>query len=49
MARRRRTGLICYFVGAAITHVRVHDKAIAAPAALAALSVATLVLRVASA
>lgn len=42
-------GLTCYFLGAVITHVRAHDTAIGPPAALAALSVAALVLRVVSA
>ena len=42
------TGLICYFVGAVITHVRAHDKAIGPPAMLAGLSLAALILRIAS-
>lgn len=41
-------GLICYFVGAVITHLRVHDRQIAAPIALALLAAAALILRVAT-
>ncbi len=43
------SGLILYFLGAVVTHVRAHDKAIAAPIVLAGLAVAVLVLRIASA
>lgn len=43
------SGLILYFLGAVATHVRAHDKGIAAPALLAGLAVAVLVLRIASA
>lgn len=39
-------GLVAYFVGAVITHVRADDSEIAAPAALAVLSAVALVLRV---
>lgn len=42
-------GLILYFLGAVLTHVRAHDNAIAAPLLLAGLTVAVLVLRIASA
>lgn len=42
-------GLIVYFVGAVATHVRAHDKAIAAPALLAGIAIAALVLRIVSA
>lgn len=42
------TGLVCYFIGAVITHVRARDNAIAAPAMLAAISLAALILRVAT-
>jgi len=41
-------GLICYFVGAVITHIRANDKQIAVPIVLAGMAVAALVLRVAS-
>ena len=41
-------GLIAYFVGAVITHVRAKDKNLAPPAVLALLSVAALVLRIAT-
>ena len=33
-------GLVCYFLGAVITHLRVHDRQIAAPIVLAALAAA---------
>jgi len=39
-------GLIAYFVGAVITHVRKHDKEIAPAAVLALVAVAALVLRI---
>ncbi|NIZ89660.1 DoxX family protein [Kineococcus rubinsiae] len=42
-------GVILYFVGAVIAHVRAHDSAIAPPAVLALVAVAALVLRVLSA
>lgn len=42
-------GLVCYFVGAVATHLRVRDREVVAPVALAALAVAALVLRIASA
>jgi uncharacterized membrane protein YphA (DoxX/SURF4 family) len=38
-------GLIIYFVGAVITHVRARDKEIAGAAILGAIAVAALVLR----
>lgn len=41
-------GLVAYFVGAVITHLRAKDKNIAPPAMFAVLSVAALVLRIAS-
>ena len=41
-------GLICYFVGAVITHIRANDNQIAAPIAFACMAVAALVLRIAS-
>ncbi|MDE0802534.1 MAG: DoxX family protein [Acidimicrobiales bacterium] len=42
-------GLTLYFVGAAATHIRAHDSAIAPPALLAVVAIAALVLRIASA
>jgi len=42
-------GLIAYFSGALITHVRAKDNQIAGPVVLAGLAVAALVLRIASA
>ena len=42
-------GLILYFFGAVATHVRAHDKAIAAPGLLAGLAIAAVVLRIATA
>jgi hypothetical protein len=41
-------GLIAYFSGAVITHLRVKDKQFVPPAILALLAVAALVLRIAS-
>ena len=41
-------GLVGYFVGAVATHVRAKDKNIAPPAVLMLLSVAALVLRIAT-
>jgi hypothetical protein len=42
-------GVVLYFIGAVITHVRAKDFEIAAPVALAVLAAAALVLRVLSA
>lgn len=42
-------GLICYFIGAVITHVRARDNQIVAPIVLAGLAVAALTLRISSA
>jgi uncharacterized membrane protein YphA (DoxX/SURF4 family) len=39
-------GLVAYFVGAVITHLRAKDKNFAPPAALALLAAAALVLRI---
>jgi hypothetical protein len=41
-------GVILYFVGAMITHLRARDKAIIPPLVLLALAVAALLLRVAA-
>lgn len=41
-------GLIAYFVGAVVTHLRAKDTKFAPPAALAALAVVALVLRLAT-
>jgi len=41
-------GLVAYFVGAVIAHVRVKDKNLAPPAVLGLLAVAALVLRIAT-
>ena len=42
-------GVIVYFIGAVVTHLRVGDRAIASPLMPGALAAAALVLRVASA
>jgi uncharacterized membrane protein len=42
-------GLVLYFIGAAVFHVRAGDRNIAPPAILAVVSLAALVLRAASA
>lgn len=42
-------GVVLYFIGAVVTHVRAKDFEIAPPAVLALLAVAALVLRVMSA
>jgi hypothetical protein len=42
-------GLVAYFVGALITHVRAGDNAVAAPVSMLVLATLALVLRVASA
>lgn len=39
------TGLVLYFLGAVVTHLRAGDKNIAAPGVLMLISVAALVLR----
>ena len=42
-------GVILYFVGAVVTHVRAHDKMIAPPVVLGLVAVAAMVLRLATA
>ncbi|WP_406279012.1 DoxX family protein [Embleya sp. NBC_00896] len=42
-------GLILYFIGAVVTHLRAHNHAIAVPTVICLAAVAALVLRVASA
>lgn len=42
-------GVVLYFIGAVVTHLRVKDYEIAPPVALALLAAAALVLRVLSA
>jgi hypothetical protein len=41
-------GLIAYFVGAVLTHVRANDKDVAPPLVLAFVSLAAVVLRIAT-
>jgi uncharacterized membrane protein YphA (DoxX/SURF4 family) len=41
-------GLVCYFVGAVVTHLHAGDRRIVAPAMLDVVAVAALVLRVVS-
>lgn len=41
-------GLVAYFVGAVVTHVKADDRELIAPAVLAVVSVAALVLRTVS-
>lgn len=41
-------GLIAYFVGAVLTHIKAKDKNFAPPAVLALIAVAALVLRIAT-
>jgi hypothetical protein len=40
------TGVVLYFTGAVIAHLRAHDRAFAAPVALGLMAVAALVLRI---
>jgi len=41
-------GVVAYFVGAVITHIRADDKAIVAPVMLGIVALAALVLRAAT-